>query len=157
MYEVELVKSEIQHKKLMIVGLFILKYAKLRLLELYYNFFDKYCDVTKFEELELKTTLLYLALSEHDVYDCIRPAMKQEWNSLRSGDCTDEFLANSTTIFFSRTCCAKHKKHDRRKRGLFKEEFRCTEMTCLCSKTYCCYDSQSNKFKVSSESLNAWW
>ena len=57
-------------------------------------------------------------------------------------------------IFFPRTCCAVHKKPDKREPGLFKEEFRCTEMLCLCSKTYCCYDKKSNKFKLSSKGLN---
>ena len=55
---------------------------------------------------------------------------------------------------FPRTCCSKHKKHDKRETGLFKEEFRCTEMLCLCSKTYCCYDSKSQKYKFSSKGLN---
>ena len=45
-------------------------------------------------------------------------------------------------------------KHDKREPGLFKEEFRCTEMLCLCSKTHCCYDSNSNRYKFSSKSLN---
>ena len=39
LYEVELVKSEIEHREPIIVGFFILQYAKLRMLELYYNFF----------------------------------------------------------------------------------------------------------------------
>ena len=60
-YEVELVKSEIEHKEPIIVGFFILKHAKLRMLELFYNFFDKNCDVTKIEELEMHTDSLYLA------------------------------------------------------------------------------------------------
>ena len=38
-YEVDLAKSEIEHKKPIIVGFFILQYAKMRMLELYYNFF----------------------------------------------------------------------------------------------------------------------
>ena len=76
LYEVELVKSEIQHKEPIIVGLFILQYAKLRVLQLSYNFFDKFCDVAKFEELEMDTNALFLALSEHDLYDCIRPTMR---------------------------------------------------------------------------------
>ena len=41
-----------------------------------------------------------------------------------------------------------------REPGLFKEEFRCTEMLCLCSKTYCCYDITCNKLKFSSKGLN---
>ena len=74
LYEVELVKLETEHKEPLIVGFFMLQYAKLRMLELYYNFFDKYGDVTKFEELEMDTDSLYLALSEQDLFDCIRPA-----------------------------------------------------------------------------------
>ena len=52
------------------------------------------------------------------------------------------------------TRCAKQKKHDKREPGLFEEEFCCTEMLCLCSKTYCCYDSLSNKLKFNSKGLN---
>ena len=37
---------------------------------------------------------------------------------------------------------------------LFKEEFRCTEMLCLCSKTCCCYNSERTKTKFSSKGLN---
>ena len=39
LYEVELAKTEIEHMEPIIVGFFILQYVKLRLLELYYNFF----------------------------------------------------------------------------------------------------------------------
>ena len=63
LYEVELVKSEIEHREPIIVGFFILQYAKLRMLELYYNFFKKFCDTEKNEELEMDTDSLYLALS----------------------------------------------------------------------------------------------
>ena len=38
LYEVELVKSEIEHREPIVVGFFILQSAKLRLLELYNNF-----------------------------------------------------------------------------------------------------------------------
>ena len=38
MYEVELAKAEIEHRESIIVGFFILQYAKLIMLELYYNF-----------------------------------------------------------------------------------------------------------------------
>ena len=79
--EVGLIKSEIEDKEPIFVGFFILQNAKLRLLEPYCNFRDKYCDDTKFEELQMDTDSLYLTLSKHDWYDCIRPAMKKEWNS----------------------------------------------------------------------------
>ena len=63
LYEVELAKAQIEHKEPIIVGFFILQYAKLRMLELYYNFFTRFCDVNKFEELEMDTDSLYLALA----------------------------------------------------------------------------------------------
>ena len=58
LYEVECVKSEIEHREPIIVGFFILQYAELRMLELFYNFFKKYCDTEKYEELELDTDSL---------------------------------------------------------------------------------------------------
>ena len=49
LYEVELAKAHTENKEPIIVGFFILQYAKLRMLELYYNFFTRFCDVNKFE------------------------------------------------------------------------------------------------------------
>ena len=102
----------------------------------------------------MDTDSLYLALAEKELEDCIRPEMRAEWQRLRSNDCVDNFTADAVANFSSRTCCVKHKQHDKREPGLFKEEIRCTEMLCLCSKTYCCYDVTSNKLKFSSKSLN---
>ena len=39
LHEVELLKSTIEHREPIIVGFFILQYAKLIMLKLYYNFF----------------------------------------------------------------------------------------------------------------------
>ena len=135
LYEVELAKTEIEHKEPIIVGFFSLQYAKLRMLELYYNFFTRFCDVNKFEDLEMDTDSLYLALAENELENCIRPEMRAEWQRLRSNDCVNNFTADAVAKFFPRTCCVKHKQHDKREPGLFKEEFTCTEMLCLCSKT----------------------
>ena len=44
LYEVVLFNSIIEHREPIIVGFFILQYAKLRMLELYYNFFDQLCE-----------------------------------------------------------------------------------------------------------------
>ena len=67
LYEVELMNAEIEHREPIIVVFFILQHAKLRMLELYYNFFDRFCDFNKFEELEMDTDSLYLALSEKEL------------------------------------------------------------------------------------------
>ena len=62
--EVDLAKTKFEDSEPFLVGFFILQYAKLRMLELYYNFFERFCDVNKFEELETETDSLYVALSE---------------------------------------------------------------------------------------------
>ena len=154
LYEVELTKAQIEHKKPIIVGFFILQNAKLRMLELYYNFFTSFRDVNKFEELEMDTDPLYLVLAEKELEDCIRPEMRAEWQRLQSKDCVNSFTADAVAIFFRRTCCVQHKQHDKREPDLFKEEFRYTEVLCLCSKTYCCIDVTSNKLKLTSKGLN---
>ena len=110
-YEVELAKAEIEHKEpTIIVGFFILQYAELIMLELYYNFLRDFCDVKKFEKLEMDTDSLYLALSEKKLYDCIRGEHELEWKLTRREDCKDDSSTKATTNFFPRNCCAKHKK-----------------------------------------------
>ena len=124
------------------------------MLELYYNFSTKFCDVDKFEELEMDKDSPYLALAEKKLENCFKPEMRAEWQRLWSNDCVDSFTADAVGNFFPRAWCVKHKQHDEREPGLFKEEFRCTEMLCLCSKAYCCYDVTSDKLKFSSKCLN---
>ena len=80
LYEVEIVKSEIEHRKPILVGFFILQYAKLRMLEHYYNFFKKFCDTDKYEELEMDTDCLYLALSEENSENVVVPEKRAEWD-----------------------------------------------------------------------------
>ena len=69
------------------------------MLELYYNFFTRFCDVNKFQELEADTDSLYLALAEKELEDCIRPEMRAEWQRLRSNDCVDTFTADAVANF----------------------------------------------------------
>ena len=132
LYEVELAKTEIEHREPITVGFFILQYAKLRMLELYYNFFGRFCDGNKFEQLEMDTDSLCLVLSEKELYDCIREESKAEWGLLRTEYCKHDFTANATTNFFPRTCCTKDIKDDKRESGLSKEEF-VVRKCCVCA------------------------
>ena len=118
LYDVELAKAQIEDKEPIIVGFFILQYAKLRMLELCNKFFTRFCDVNKFEELEMDTNSLYLALAEKELEDGIRPEMRAEWQRLQSKDCVDSFTADAVGNFFPRTCCVKHKQHDKRETGV---------------------------------------
>ena len=65
MYQVEFVKSAIQHREPVMVGFFILLYDKLRKFELYYIYFDEFCNNNKFEELKMDS--LFWALGEEDL------------------------------------------------------------------------------------------
>ena len=147
LYEVELAKAQIEHKEPINVGFFILQYAKLRMMELHHNFLTNFCDVTKFEELEMETDSLFLALTQKELEDCIGNEMGAELQRLRSNDFVDSFTADALANFPG-TCCVTHKQHNKKEPGLFKEEFRCTEMFCLCSKTYCCYEVSSNNLNL---------
>ena len=99
LYKVELAKAQIEHKEPIIVGLFILQYAKLRMLELYYKFFIRFFNVNKCDELELDTDSLYLAPAEVELQDCIGPEMRAESQRLRSNDCVHNFFADAVAIF----------------------------------------------------------
>ena len=79
--------------------------------------------------------------------------MRADWQRLQSIDCVEGSAADTVANFLNRTCCVKLKQHDKREPGVFKEEFSCTAMLCLCSKTYCCHDITSDKIKISSKGL----
>ena len=67
---------------------------------------------------------------------------------MQSNDCGDCLKADPFDKINPQRCCVKHKIQDKREPRFGNEELGCTEMLCLCSKTYCCYDVTSNKFKI---------
>ena len=91
------------------------------MLQLYYNLFTRFCDVNKFEELEMDTDSLYLAVAEKELEDCIRPEMRLEWQRLQSNDCVNSFSADALANVFRRACFVKHKQHDKREPGFLKK------------------------------------
>ena len=69
------------------------------MLELYYRFFTKFRDVTKFEGSKTDTDSLSFALAEKEREDCIKPEMIAEWRRLRSNNCVGSFTADVLSIF----------------------------------------------------------
>ena len=116
-----------------------------RIKKLYYFFLC--CDKNKFEELEMFTDTRYQTFAKENLEDCILPEKKAEWLKICRNDCWDNSIADAKKNFFPCAGCGSLKKYDEREPDLFKAEFRCTEMLCLCSKTYCCNISKSTKFK----------
>jgi hypothetical protein len=153
-YEVTSVKGKVDHKEPIVLGLFILQYAKMRMLELVYNFFVKFCDRDLYQFIEMDTDSLYMSLGKEKIEDCIRSDKIGEWENFRQFDHRDNFRSHSKFNFFPRTCCPEHISHDKREPGLFKEEWRGDEMIALCSKTYCCICSKTCEENFSSKGLN---
>ena len=153
-YEVTSSRPIVEHREPIVLGFFVLQYSKMRMLELVYNFFVRFCDRNLYQFIEMDTDSLYMALAKDNIDDCVRPEMLDEWKELRLNDCRENFRANSLANFFPRTCCPVHIKHDKREPGLFKEEWRGDEMIALCSKTYCGINEATGDVKFSCKGIN---
>ena len=57
-------------------GIAVYQLAKLRMLEFYYDFVDKFCDRRDFEVIQMDTDSLYMALSTEDFDSAVRPELK---------------------------------------------------------------------------------
>ena len=137
LYEVEMAKRKIKLDLPIQLGYFILQYAKLRMLEFYFDFMDVYVDRSDFEYCEMDTDSAYMAISGSCLEDIIKPEMREIFEKGLKGFCTDmDIEADTEHHWFPRTCCTKHAKFDKRTPGLFKLEYKGDEMIGLCSKTY---------------------
>jgi hypothetical protein len=59
------------------IGVAVYHLAKLRMLDFYYNFIDKYIDRSDFELLEMDTDSNYFAFSEDSIEKLIKPETKK--------------------------------------------------------------------------------
>ena len=75
-FEIELAKKKISLDLPIYLGYFILQYAKLRMLEFYYDFMDVFIDRKHFENCEIDTDSAYIAISGDNLKDIIKPNMK---------------------------------------------------------------------------------
>ena len=98
-------------------GIAVYQLAKLRMLEFYYDFLDKFCDRRDFELIQMDTDSFYMALSAEDFDDIIKPEMKELYKDKKNNWLvTDEY--------------------SKRVPGLFKPEFKGKRMIALTSKCY---------------------
>ena len=105
--------------------------------------------------MEMDTNSFYWSLAFNSFEDSKQAELKKKLGTLsKKTDCSNEFSANSTSIFFSQTFCQRHFKHKQRGLGLFKEVFWCSGMICVYSKTYCCFDKGTDEMKFRSKGLN---
>ena len=98
-------------------GIAVYQLAKLRMLEFYYDFVDKFCDRRDFELIQMDTDSFYMALSAEDFDEIIRPELKELYKEEKpKWLVTDEY--------------------SKRVPGLFKPEFKGKRMIALTSKCY---------------------
>ena len=155
-FEIEMKKKSITFDLPIQLGYYILQYAKLRMLEFYYDFLDFYIDRSKFELIEMDTDSCYMAISANKLEDVVRPSLKKhffthvhQWiPSKCCGNHINDFAACKLAgVPFSQTQCCKDKElFDKRTPGLFKLEASGEEMIGLSSKTYLLTSKESCKF-----------
>ena len=142
-YEVEMYKNQIKMDN------FILQYAKLRMLEFYYDCLVTYMKPNSFEITETDTDRIYMALNEDSLHKCIKEEYYETYYKEIYNQCKD----NDQAKWFPRKCCDKHIAIDKRFTGIFKEEFLGDKMISLCSKSYIIQNKQG-KQKISCKGIS---
>ena len=138
--EIELIKTRQKLNLPVQIGFAILQYAKLKMLEWYYDFLDVFVDRSDFEYIEMDTDSAYFAITAPTLEQVIKPEKKAEFNMRVYGSCHEQVQPNP--YWFPRECCDKHKAYDKRMPGLFKLEKEGVVMVALCSKTYVLKDGE---------------
>ena len=116
-FEVSQRKRRVTIKRPYQCGIAVYQLAKLRMLEFYYDFVDKFCDRRDFEVIQMDTDSLYMALSANDFDDIIKPDLKELYK-----DEKPKWLVTD--------------EYSKRVPGLFKPEFKGKRMIALTSKCY---------------------
>ncbi|KAJ8020607.1 hypothetical protein HOLleu_40243 [Holothuria leucospilota] len=132
-YEVESAKRSITMDLPIQIGFFVYQYAKLRMLEFYYDFLDKYFDRQYWEYVEMDTDSAYIAIAAEKLDALVKPELK-------------EIYHREKHHWFPRTDTEEHKRYDKRTPGLFKVEWEGDGIVALNSKMYYCYGGVKDKF-----------
>jgi len=83
-YELESRKPRITIRRPFQVGIAVYQLAKLRMLEFYHDFLDRYIDRRDFKLIQMDTDSLYMAISGERLEDLVRPELKQEFEAQKN-------------------------------------------------------------------------
>ena len=145
-YEIAMNKKTVTYALPVHMGFFVLKYAKMRMLQFYYEFFNRYLERPLFQYCEMDTDSAYLALVGESVDDLVTPELGEHYFRHRSewlpSECCDEHqneyvrcrLADRPWVG-DEACCKARKAYDKRTPGLFKIAWSGDWFVGLCSKT----------------------
>ena len=146
LYEVQMAHKQVVHDVPKQVGFFVLMYAKLRMLEFYYDCLDYYLNREDYELIQMDMDSIYFAVSyklsnenleSHPLLPLVKSGKIDEFRSTLYNFCDDEWEPDFSKHYFPRQCCQKHNVYDQKTPGLFKLEKSGVAITGLCSKTYC--------------------
>ena len=159
-YEITSNKVRLTYDLPLHIGFFVYQYAKLRMLQFYYDFIDRYVDRSLFQYCEMDTDSAYIALAGDSIDDLVSAEHREHYFKHRSewlpAECCDEHKEEYVnTRLAERTwtatepCCIARKAFDTP--GLFKIEWCGDGFIGLCSKTYYCFGSTD---KCTTKGLN---
>ena len=134
-YELESRKPRITIRRPFQVGIAVYQLAKLRMLEFYYDFLDRYFDRRDFELIHMDTDSNYMAISAEKLEDIVKPELQTEFEVKKQ-----EWLAWD--------------KWTSQTPGLFKLECEGSRMIALCSKCYFVDESEGKKKKFSTKGVS---
>ena len=151
-YEVISSKKEIKLDLPLQIGCAVYQLAKLRMLEFYFDFIDKYIDRSDFELVEMDTDSNYFAFSEDSIEKLIKPEMREEYEK----DKYNFLPSESNELHPTFEVDGKRftmKQYEKRTPGLFKVECVKDKIIALCSKMYCCADMDEKALKFSCKGI----
>ena len=111
------------------IWFFVYQFAKLRMLQFYYDFIDIYVERPLFQYCETDTDSAYIALAGGTIDDLVvdREYYFRHRSEWLPGECCDEHEYDYVTASIvrrpwaaSETCCLARKMYDKRTQGLFK-------------------------------------
>ena len=149
-HELEMHKKVLKHNLPLHIGYFVYQYAKLKMLQFYYDCIDKYIDRSDFELCEMDTDSLYMVLSTPTLEEAVRPELRRQFftrfHRWFPSPCCNKHRPDFVRVKTrgeaweaQEQCCKDRAAFDRRTPGLFKLEYKGEGIVALCSKTYCAF------------------
>ena len=131
-FEVQMAKNQITLDLPIQIGFFILQYAKLRMLQFFYDFMLVFVDQSDFQLTEMDTDSLCMAISGESLNEVVKedrePKLQDAINNKEKCGLDVVYELDCVTHFLPRICCERHKIYDQKTPGLFKLEFDCHVM-----------------------------
>ena len=156
-FEVKFRRKWVSCKQPNQIGLFVYSYAKMFLLDMYYNFLDRFLPRGSWQGLITDTDSIYISQGETTLRECVKPELLNEFDdtlpSVMPVDlCPAHYRQRqekrkrdeSDDSVEPEECCERHLKYQKRTLGLWKVETSADAIVALAPKSYICYNLLEN-------------